>query len=101
MNRPRTQGVELAKERGHQVRRVLWWLASATVRPSYVVPRLLLVGATEPSHDVRGWEDKTQALPALKPAQSLHQARQACFRVSFLGGKSHNLLSRVLKKVLF
>lgn len=33
---------------------------SSHLEAQLCVPRLLLVGATEPSHGVRGWEDKTQ-----------------------------------------
>lgn len=81
------------------MRRVLWRLAQATWRPSYVCPDFYWL---EPqSHLTASEGGRTRRSPtALKPAQSLHQARQACFRVSFLW-KSHNLLSRVLKKVLF
>lgn len=77
------------------MRRVLWWLAQATWRPSYVCPDFYWL---EPqSHLMASEGGRTRRSPtALKPGQ----ARQACFRVSFLW-KSHNLLSCVLKKVLF
>lgn len=61
MNRPRTQGMwNWRRKEGHQVSRVLWRLAQATWRASYVCPDSYWLEPQEPSHGVQGQEDKTQ-----------------------------------------
>lgn len=68
MNRPRTQGMwNWRRKEGHQVSRVLWRLAQATWRASYVCPDFYWL---EPqSHLMVSKGRRTRRSPtALKPA---------------------------------